>query len=1120
MEPKLNLALCLLMILAGSCTQPPAVFELLPAERTGITFSNAITTTETFNALDFEYIYNGGGVAAGDVNQDGLTDLFFTGNQVSSKLYLNRGNLHFEDITLPAGVRTDRWCTGVAMADVNGDGHLDIYVSVAGYELPDSEMENLLFINEGNDERGIPGFRESAAAYGLNDAGYSTQAAFLDYDQDGDLDLYLLTNALEKYNRNNLEPRRTKGESNSTDRLYRNNGDETFTNVSREAGILIEGYGLGVNVTDLNMDGLPDIYCANDFLSNDLMWMNNGDGTFTNRAGDYLKHQTHNGMGVDIADFNNDGLPDITVLDMLPEDNLRQKMMIPKVNYDKFQMKRELGYQDQYMRNTVQLHRGFTPDGQPRFSEIGNLMGMAATDWSWSVLYADYDNDGWKDAYITNGYRKDVTNLDFINYSNYNQMFGSVEAKKQKAVQDLDDLDEVEVSNYLFHNRGGTAFENATASWGLHQASFSNGAVYVDLDNDGDLELVTNNIDAPAFVFDNQSVREEGNHYLQLTLEEDLPELCAQNAKVFLYANGRMQYQEYSPYRGYKSTVSEVLHFGLGPEKQVDSLVVYWPNGVKNIRRNVAADQRLKIQYEAASTRPLPESGNETATLAFQPASASMGIDFIHADNYHTDLKTTRTLPHDPSKVGPALATGDINGDGLEDFFVGGNRGQKGQFYIQNNQGGFTSYPLAVDSAYQDTDAVLFDADGDADLDLYVVSGGTFEVQNLAVYQDRLYLNDGRGHFQPATHQLPEINASGSCVRVADVDGDGDPDLFVGGRAQPGKYPYAARSYLLENDGGRFRDATPTKLREPGIVTDARWQDINADDSPDLLLVGEWMPLTVFANSGGELIAWEIQIDGRPNQTNGWWMHLNTADLDGDGDPDLLLGNMGLNSKLKASKEEPVRLYAKDFDENGAVDPLLSCYVQGQEHLIHERDLLIDQIPGMKRRFPDYHRYAKAGMDYTLSEEDLNGALIRTSYGFASIMLENLGNGNFQTRALPADAQLAPITGSAIMDLDQDGNPDLLTAGNFHASETNQIGWYDASYGTLMLQSGTFELEPLNPLSVNLELDDDIRGLQSLKLANDKRLFLFPIYGGRMKAYTLDTPTTKAPQYSFNELAK
>ncbi|PHN08635.1 VCBS repeat-containing protein [Flavilitoribacter nigricans] len=1117
MGPKLNTVLSLLLLAAAGCTHQPAVFEFLPAEKTGITFSNDITTTETFNALNFEYIYNGGGVAAGDVNNDGLMDLYFTGNQVSSKLFLNKGNLQFEDITLPAGVGTDRWCTGVAMADVNDDGRLDIYVSVAGYEVAEAAMENLLFINEGPGQDGVPQFREAAVAYGLNDAGYSTQAAFLDYDLDGDLDLYLLTNALEKYNRNNLEPRRTAGESNSTDRLYRNNGDGTFTNVSQEAGILIEGYGLGVNVTDLNFDGYPDIYCANDFLSNDLIWINQRDGTFSNAAGRYLKHQTHNGMGVDIADFNNDGLPDITVLDMLPEDNYRQKMMIPKVNYDKFQMKRDLGYQDQYMRNTVQLHQGFTPEGEARFSEIGNLLGMAATDWSWSVLYADFDNDGWKDAYITNGYRKDVTNLDFINYSSYNQMFGSVEAKKQKAVSDLENIAEVRVSNYLFHNRGGLAFENATADWGLERASFSNGAAYVDLDNDGDLELVTNNIDAPAFIIENRSVKAEGNHYLQIELTEDRPDLNAQNAKVLVYTGDRKQYQEYSPYRGFKSTVTNILHFGLGTNTQVDSIVVHWSNGVKNTTSNVGADQRISIAYEDAPSRPFLREQPAPSGPAFRPVTAALGIDYRHKDNFHTDLKTTRTLPHDLSKAGPALATADINGDGLEDFFVGGNRNQKGRFYLQSAAGKFIARDFPLDSMYQDVDALFLDVDRDGDQDLYVVSGGTFEVQNMAAYQDRLYLNDGMGQFQPAPDRLPEISASGSCVRASDVDGDGDLDLFVGGRIQPGRYPYASRSYLLRNESGTFRDVTPDALREPGMVTDARWTDIGGDQLEELVLVGEWMPLTVFGNDKGQLAPMALTIDQAANQTNGWWMHLNAADLDQDGDTDFLLGNIGLNSKLRASKAEPVRLYAKDFDENGAIDPLLSCYVQGREHLIHERDLLIDQIPGMKRRFPDYDKYASAGMEYTFSEEDLEGALVKTCYGFASVVLENLGNGQFVTHVLPASSQLSPVMGSALIDLDDNGTIDLLTAGNFHASETNQIGWYDASYGDLLLQRNAFQFEPVSALGASLQMDGDVRGLKSLTLANGDRLFLVSSYGSPLQAYTFGVSKTAAPQYSYND---
>lgn len=1093
----------LLIVLTG-CSPAP-VFELLPAEKTGITFNNRITTSDTFNALNFEYIYNGGGVAAGDVNGDGLVDLYFTGNQVSSKLYLNRGNFEFEDITLAAGVGTDRWCTGVAMADINDDGQLDIYVSVAGYEVPESDMENLLFIHQGLNDQGLPVFRESAAAYGLNDPGYSTQAGFFDYDLDGDLDMYLLTNALEKFNRNNLEPKRMDGQARSTDRLYRNNGDQTFTDVSREAGILIEGYGLGLNISDLNLDGYPDVYAANDFLSNDLVWINRGDGTFTNEAANYLKHQTHNGMGVDIADFNNDGLPDITVLDMLPEDNYRQKMMIPKVNYDKFQMKRDLGYQDQYMRNTVQLHRGLNADGEPRFSEIGNFLGMAATDWSWSVLYADLDNDGWKDAYITNGYRKDVTNLDFINYSTYNQMFGSVEAKKEKAIRDLEKIEEVRVSNYMFHNEGALQFRDVTDEWGLRKTSFSNGAVYVDLDNDGDLELVTNNIDAEAFVFENHTVTQAaGNHYLQINLEEDRPDLSVYNTKVLVYAGGNLQYQEYAPFRGYKSTVSNILHFGLGLQSMVDSLVVYWPNGVKNRHLNVATDQRLSISYEEGSEPVGPTLVGTEPAMIFQPADVDLGIDFQHADNGHTDLKTTRTLLYDLSKTGPALATGDINGDGLDDFFVGGNHGQRGRFFIQSVSGKFTARDLPTDSLYQDVDALFFDADQDGDQDLYVVSGGTFEVQHRSAYQDRLYLNDGSGAFQNTTDHLPEIHASGSCVRAQDFDQDGDQDLFVGGRVLPGHFPTTSRSYLLENNGGRFQDVTPQILREPGLVTDAVWADLDREPGMELIVIGEWMPVQVFKNQNGQWHSWDFRVDAKKNRTEGWWQHVSAADLDGDGDQDLLLGNMGLNSKLTTSETQPLRLYSKDFDHNGAVDPLVSCFIQGKEYLMHERDLLIDQIPGMKRRFPDYKKYAEADMAYTLSPEDLDGTQVRSIYQLASIILENRGDGNFVTHPLPAVCQLSPVMATQWLDLDHDGIQDLLTAGNFHATETNQIGWFDAAYGSVLLQRGAFEFEPQNSLAANLSLEGDIRNLEKLELADGRMLFLAGVYGGTLRAFTLE----------------
>lgn len=1102
MRASSYLFLAISLLLSWNCTDQTKGFKPLSPSQTGVEFSNDILTNDTFNAIYFEYIYNGGGVAASDVNGDGNIDLFFTGNQVSSRLYLNRGQFQFEDVTLAAGLETNRWCTGVAIADVNDDGKKDIYISVAGHKVPREQMENLLYINQGWDEDGIPRFVESAKSYGLNDAGYSTQAAFFDYDLDGDLDLYLLSNAMEKYNRNNIRPKRINGEAESTDRLYRNNGDETFSNVSQEAGILTEGYGLGVQITDLNFDGYPDVYAANDFLSNDLVWVNNGDGSFTNKAAIYLKHQTHNGMGVDIADFTNDARPEIVVLDMLPEDNYRQKIMIPNVNNDKFLMKKQLGYQDQYMRNTVQLHQGFSVAGEPRFSEISNLTGMASTDWSWSVLLADFDNDGWKDAYITNGYRKDITNLDYINYSSSNQMFGTDKAKKEKAFIDLSKIPDVKISNYLFHNKGDLNFKNVASEWGLDIPSFSNGAVYADLDNDGDLDLAINNIDAPAFIFENKfrTTNPQSHNYLQIILEEQHPKLTPYNSKILVYAGDAIQYQEYSPFRGYKSTMSDIVHFGLGNTSQIDSVVVFWPDNKKSILTNIPSNQRVTISYQDGMKNTAFYPGKKKKPV-FQKANTRLEINFQHSDNGFSDLNTTRTLLFDHSKVGPAIATGDINGDGLEDFFVGGNKNQAGQFFIQNEEGTFDPHKFLQDSSYQDTDALLFDADGDKDQDLYVVSGGTSEAYPNAIYQDRLYLNDGSGNFSASSNAMPNLMASGSCVRASDFDSDGDLDLFIGGRSVPGKYPFPARSYLLINEDGLFTDSTPVALQEAGMITDAIWTDFNNDQQQDLILVGDWMPITFFENNNGQLQPAHPQID---QKTNGWWIHINEADFDGDGDMDYLLGNFGLNSKIKAGQTEPVKLITKDFDDNGALDPLLSCYIQGQPYLMHQRDLLISQIPGMKRRFPNYTKYAEASLSETLSKNDLEGAHILESYMLASILLENKGRQGFIIHTLPMETQLSPLAGSLCFDFDQNGTIDILSAGNFQATETTQIGWFDASYGSLLLQNATLNFQPANPVDVNLEADGDVRTLKSLTMGNGQKLLLFGVYGGPLKAYLVE----------------
>lgn len=1108
MQIRTLLLLTFISILCMSCGEEAPLFIEKTTADTGITFTNTISTTDSFNALFFEYIYNGGGVAAADFNNDGWQDLFFTGNQVSNELYLNKGELQFAEVTQAAGLQSSRWCTGVAVVDINEDGKKDIYVSVAGFQTPNSEMENLLFINQGWDAEGVPIFKEQAAKYGLNDSGYSTQAAFLDYDLDGDLDLYLLTNALESFNRNNIRPRRVNGEAASTDRLYRNNGDQTFTDVSKDAGILIEGYGLGVKVADINLDGWPDIYAANDFQSNDLLWINQQDGTFKNEASKYLKHQTHNGMGVDIADFNNDGLPDITVLDMLPEDNYRQKMMIPHLSQEKFLLKQQEGYEDQYMRNTVQLHQGFDASGTPHFSEIGFLTSMASTDWSWSILYADLDNDGWKDAFITNGYRKDVTNLDYINYSGLNQIFGTVEARRQKAIEDLANAPDVEVSNYLFRNTGALQFEQINRSWGIDQPSFSNGAVYVDLDNDGDLELVVNNIDSPASLYENTAnSRSTPSHYLQVRLQESSTDLTAYHTKIELHTTAGTQYQEFSPQAGYKSTLSDLVHFGLGKQEQVDSLVVTWSDGNRQLIPHPLADQVLIVDYEKSSEGRHVKKQAPTLPL-FQEAAAELGLVFRHRDNRESSLRTQRTKIHDHAKLGPAIAIGDLNGDGRSDVFLGGNVGQAAQLFFQTPTSTFVSQSFPLDSSYQDISATLLDLEGDGDLDLYVSSGHANLPNQESLTGDRLYLNDGKGNFERSPDLLPAMTGWHSCVRAADYDQDGDIDLFVGGRLKPGAYPEIPRNYLLENRDGQLVDNTPNTLQRIGMVTDAQWVHSSDSAYPNLMIVGEWMSPTRFKNQQGRLVFSNEPI---VEETRGWWTHLRVSDFDQDGDQDILLGNWGWNSKLKASSKEPLRLYAADFDENGTIDPLLSCFIQGQEYIMHERDLLIAQIPAMKRRFPQYDKYAQAGLLQTLSKKDIGRASILECQTLSSTLLINQAEAEFELMELPEAFQLSPIMGSLSLDLNQDGLADLITAGNFHATETTQIGRYDASYGQVAFQTANGEWQSNTALAFGMNLDGDVRGLDSLQLANGQVIILAPRYNGPLAVYRLSPRPSVKP---------
>jgi len=1086
-----SLLALLTTVLVGCADQDP-LFERLSARQTGIDFVNTITENDSLlNPFDLEYIYNGAGVGVGDFNGDGLPDLYFAGNTVDNKLYVNRGDLRFEDVTAAAGVAAlGAWATGVAVVDVNQDGRTDIYVSVAGPGAPKTRA-NRLFVNQGVDESGVPRFAEQAAAYGLADTGYSTQAAFFDYDRDGDLDVYLLTNALGDTDKNTPRPKRSGGRAPSTDRLYRNNGDGTFTDVSAEAGIQMEGYGLGVAVSDINQDGWPDVYAANDFITNDLLYVNNGDGTFTDRAGTWLKHQSRNGMGVDVADFNNDAQPDIAVLDMLPPGNERQKMMLAGSSVSSFRRALEYGYQPQYIRNTLQLNNGVSPEGTPTFSEIGRLAGVEATDWSWAPLFADVDNDGWKDLFVSNGYGKDVTNLDYVAYGSRMRSFGTEEANRKAQLEALKDLPTVWLDNVIFQNDGDLTFTEKTTSWGLDIPSLSTGAALADLDQDGDLDLITNNINDEAFIFANRlRERDTTATYLHVRFEGPPGNRRGLGAKVALHHEGQMQYRDHNPYRGYKSTLPATVHFGLGTTRQVDSLEVVWPDGRYQRLTGLEANQTLTLRHAAADSSVGRKPGrvvrsSPDAPPLFEATAPSEGLTHTHSEYDVPDFERTPLLPHKLSKGGPGLAVGDVNGDGLDDVFVGADRRRERTLFLQTPSGAFEHRTVPMQAnQYEDMAPLFFDADGDGDLDLYVVSGGNAAPPDDPSYQDRLYLNDGSGTFRRAEDALPTMPTSGSVVTATDYDGDGDLDLFVGGHHVPRRYPLPPRSYLLRNDSepGRvhFTDVTERAapaLAEVGMVKDALWTDYDRDGQRDLLIAGEWMPLTLFENQDGTLVdaTASVGLAG----TVGWWNSLASGDFDRDGDVDYLAGNLGQNTQFEAGADEPVRVYAKDFDQNGSVDPIITRYIQEEEYPVAPLNQLVSQIPGMDYRFRSYARYAEATFQDVLRDEELEGAYRAAATHFASSYLENRGDSTFAVRPLPRRAQFAPVYGMAPGDYNGDGHLDALLVGNSHATEPLS-GWHDARVGVLLEGRGRGDFEATRYSQSGFFVDGDTKSIATV----------------------------------------
>ena len=1082
MPNKTSRCLALLVSVLLSCRhdnvreQPDTLFELLPATQTGVDFENTLKPDFNNNIFEYDYFYNGGGVAAADFDNDGRTDLFFSGNQTPGKLYLNQGDFKFADQTAQAGIATRGWCTGVSVADVNQDGWPDIYLCHAGLE----HSPNQLFINSGKQADGKTRFSEQAKQYGLDYQGFSTQAAFFDYDKDGDLDMYLLNHFHEKKNPNYPKDKVLDGSSPSNDKLFKNNGNDTFSEVSKTSGITTEGFGLGIAIADLNRDGWPDIYVANDFAYDDLIYINNRNGTFTENANRYLRHTSRFSMGCDIADFNNDLLPDIFVADMLPDDNQRQKTMSIGVTNDVFEFSLRQGYLPQYSRNTLQLNNGVMPDGQMSFSEIGQLAGVYKTDWSWSALFADADDDGWKDLFVSNGIPKDITNLDFTTYRS--QEFGKegydYNKVKKRLLEKSEALENVDKPNFVFKNNRDLTFSDESKPWGLAEKGFSNGAVFADLDNDGDLDLVNNNLNAKAFVFRNNGNALLENHYLNLKLTGHF----SQGAKIAISHNGKRQFIEHSLYRGFQSTQEDLVHFGLGKDTLVGVLEIQWPDGSYQKLTNIRANQRLVVEYKNA----LEKTGGlgffkDTISKApvFTDITAKSGIDFTHQEDAFEDFNLEPLLPHRFSRNGPYLASGDVDGNGLEDFWMGGAARIAGKLFLQQKGGRFTAKDMP-DPGFEDAEGLLFDADGDRDLDLHVVSGGNEYNPLTATYQDRLYFNDGKGNFELNPAALPVEYASGSCVKACDFDRDGDLDLFVGGRVVPTQYPLPAQSFILQNNGkGQFTDITEIVspgLAKPGMVTTALWSDFDDDGWPDLIVTGEFMPVVFFKNGKGKSL-----VPTASGTQTGFYFSLAAGDFDRDGDTDYLAGNLGLNSKFKVSEKEPLSVYAKDLDNNGRLETIMSYFVNGSECTVASRDALAMQYPAIKGKFNDYTSFANASFDQVLPLAQRTDALVLKATGFASVYMENKGNGKFTTRQLPVQAQFSTVQAMAVRDFDRDGNLDVLAAGNFYSPDF-MTGRYDASIGLLLKGNGKGGFRPLPARQSGVHLSGDVRSLAPLKL--------------------------------------
>ncbi len=1085
----------------SSCTED-TLFRKLKPGRTGITFSNRISESEEYNIMAFEYVYNGGGVAIADFNNDSLQDLFFTGNMVNNHLYLNLGKWSFREVTEDAGLEgADRWSSGVAVVDINNDGWLDIYVCATSYQ-PGKRRANQLYVNQGVQEEGTPVFAEMAEAYGIADTSYTTNAAFFDYDNDGDLDLYLAINRFESKLAPNgywwpNDPRAVV----NADKLYENSFDSAaghpiLRDVSVKAGIVKGGFTLAVNIVDINRDGWKDIYVSNDYNSPDMLMMNNGDGTFTDHSGEYLKHTSYSSMGMNVADMNNDRLADIFVLDMLPEENLRRKVFLQPYNYVSYLNNETFGYTYQHVRNILQLNQGIRPDnGQLIFSDVSLFAGVHATDWSWTPMLADFDHDQFRDIIITNGFPKDITDHDFSNFMTMRGNFIGHEIP-------LTLIPSVKINNYAYKNQlthaGGIPhFTNVTEEWGIDEPSFSNAAAYGDLDNDGDLDYVVNNIDDSAFVYRNMLVEEnkENVNWLKVSFKGGKNNINGLGAIIELYYQGAQQMWENTPFRGFHSSVQMGAHFGLGEATLLDSVCIEWPGGKQEMLYDVPVNQNLTVHYSDASianTHPSSETD-----LIFKKINEESLVAFSHPESDYIDYNVQALLLHKLSQLGPGIAVSDVNSDGLDDFYVGGSHFNKGSFFIQQSDGTFLEKDLlpgdkGESKREEELGVLFFDADGDRDEDLYLVSGGyEYEITDSS-YQDRLFINEN-GKFVHHARALPDFLASGSCVKAADFDRDGDLDLFVGGRVHPFHYPMPVSSYLLINDGkGRFtigNTGFAPELEEIGLISDALWTDYDNDGWVDLLLAGEWMPLTILKNSSGKLDQ-RIQIGNE--KAIGWWNSLASGDFDMDGDMDYIAGNLGRNSLIQTTWQTPVSLYAGDYDNNSYLDLIPTTYYldetgEPKEYPYFGRTDMEKQVKEIKDLFPEHKEFGVATIDQVMSRlPDVTKYLLKANYQMTSY-IENKGNGEFEVKELPAEVQLAPVFAMLTGDFTNDQFPDILLSGNDYGNEVI-TGRYDALNGMLLCGDGKGNFEPMPMQESGIIIPGDGKSLAKLQAADSALL--------------------------------